>query len=1582
MGLVRFFMKKLTKIIPLTFLAIILLLLGLFWFVESDFGQDYITTKIEKYLGEKLKTKVKVGKIRFDLPNWVSIENLEIEDKAKQDIINAKRFYASVDMLDLLNNKVTISKIELENAQLNITKEKEFNFDFIIDAFASNNTTKSDSPPLQFEIGDISVKKLALNYTDKLGGIEVKSTIGEFTTKFTELNPDKNIYHLANSKLTNGKTSITFTKQNQQSTDSSTAKVTPAIFDVKVSLFNTSNYQIEYKDLPNKLNVAANLNDLLLNKVAYSKGINIGKVQLLNSFITYDDNTKPKQFKGLDNSHLVFSKLNLEIDSIQNLGSTTSLNLVKGSLLEKSGLQINQISSQIKLDDQSVSVQNLRISTPKSSIENTTTINLGKELSLNSNLVKTQISMAEVFTILPDLAKNKELIKLKNDRINLTGKVAGKLNNLNLDKIILTGIGNSKLSLNGSVKGLPNTQNLILDLSVNEFNTTKKDILTFIPPNSIPSNITLPNNLKLTAKIKGGLDNLKLTASLNSDFGSASFDGILGNFVKGKNQFYDGKLHLVNFDVGRLIQNSDSVGTVTGDLMVKGNGIDPKTMILQFESNIESATYNNYVYNGVSIKGNLDRGIANIKTKVDDKNLPLELVSKIDFSEQYPTLKTEILLDSINLKNLNITAQNLTFGGKAQVDFSSTDLANPNGSINIQDFSVNYNNTTAKFDRIAIEVQSNKADKFVSIESPVLNAKLSGKFDFRLLKDIILTISNQYFKTDLAYKPMNEPFDLRLDTEFKNDSSLAAFVPSLKQFTDSKGTLTINSERDTTIFATLQIPQIQYDSAQFNNSSLKIVGNKEKLNYQLSFADLKYDKFELGNSALNGTVKNNQIDFDLAIKDTQKKIQHALHGNFTADNKLILDELILNKKSWNANPKGFIQFDSDAITATQFGVNQSNQKIEINSTNSTKNSPLNINIQNFDIKTLTTFLQDTTLANGLIDGNIILKNYLTEPEFTGDLSVKNLEVLQKPVGDVLVNADYLNTNKINLKSSILSDLNDIKLNGSYDLKSKRPLDIDLNINKLSAKTIEAFSFGELKNSNGKLNGNLKIVGVVENPEIDGEVKFDSVAFTISQLGSKYFINKENIYFVKHQIQFHSFALKDSLNQTLNVSGIFDAQDLDYNLGLVANDFMVLNSATKTNDYAYGKGYIDANIKLKGTLENTIINGNITVNPRSQITLLMPDDVEASEDEGIVIFKEPENKTATNEKTKQKSNLGYDVNLTIEADEKAELKIIIDEINGDFLKVKGKASLNTSVSSTGDMSILGSYEITEGSYDFSYQLLKYPFKIKEGSKIVWSGDPMKADIDITAVYNLTASPYDLVANELSGNKNQNTYKQALPFEVQLLMKGNLSQPQLDFNIELPELEGTIVAKEVLDATKRKLETLQNDKANMNKQVFALLVLKRFIPEQSTDFLSGFNAEAIARESVSKMISDQLDKLTNDLIKGVNIDLNLNSTQDYSSGKATGRTDLGLNLSKGFLNNRLTVSIGRNFELENSSGVSRGQSEIFDNVSVNYNLSKDGRYLFRAYRKNQYQAVLEGFIVETGISFAITTDFDKFNELFKK
>ncbi len=89
---------------------------------------------------------------------------------------------------------------------------------------------------------------------------------------------------------------------------------------------------------------------------------------------------------------------------------------------------------------------------------------------------------------------------------------------------------------------------------------------------------------------------------------------------------------------------------------------------------------------------------------------------------------------------------------------------------------------------------------------------------------------------------------------------------------------------------------------------------------------------------------------------------------------------------------------------------------------------------------------------------------------------------------------------------------------------------------------------------------------------------------------------------------------------------------------------------------------------------------------------------------------------------------------------------------------------------------------------------------------------------------------------------------------------------------------------------------------------------------------------------------------------------------------------MGISKRLLSDRLTVTVGSNFELEGPTPVNGQQNNVAGNININYKLSKDGRYALRAYRKNDYTGTVEGYVIETGVGFVISIDYDKFKQIF--
>ena len=859
---------------------------------------------------------------------------------------------------------------------------------------------------------------------------------------------------------------------------------------------------------------------------------------------------------------------------------------------------------------------------------------------------------------------------------------------------------------------------------------------------------------------------------------------------------------------------------------------------------------------------------------------------------------------------------------------------------------------------------------------------------------------------DIAYKPVTSPYNLTMDIKLVKHPLIQAFVPGLTRLDTTQLLATFDSQADTIFRANLTMPYLEYDTIKVKNVKLKMAGNATKLLYSGGLDGLVLTGFQVRKTNLSGDVSNNIASFKATFKDSLDKDRHAVAGLLQSVNnqyriKFRKNGLFLNYTPWKVDSTGFIDYGKTGLLIRNFNISRGQQRLSVNSTTNTPNGPINVTTDSLDIQNFVTlFSPDSTLASGKIDGKILLSNYMTTPSFTGDVAIKNFRFQKIAIGDLDVNVFNETATKITAKATLVSQNNDLSLSGNYYLKTKNSLDLNLIINKLGAETVEAFSFGQLRRAKGMLSGKASIKGSTTSPQLVGNLSFDKVAFDVSQLGSRYLIDKQNLIFEGQTIRLNQFTVSDTLNQPLKVNGtviLTNIPFVKYDLTVDAKNFMVLNSTRKDNDFFYGTGFVDANLTLQGISEKAKIEGDIKLRENSKISIIVPSLDDVSSSEGVVVFVNRKNPPKDSIKKDSSNtdifvnNFVSEINLDIVADDKSELTIVVDEINGDNLVVKGNARLNAGVNANGQSFIFGTYDLTEGNYGLTYEVLKRQFLIQKGSNIIWTGDPTNADVNITAIYRTSTAPIDLMTNET--NANQDIYRQKMNFDVLLTMQGKLSKPAPSFKIQVSKEQNLTVSQDVIKNVQAKLEILNNgsnngDKANIDKQVFALLILNRFFSDKSSDFFSsssgggGVNAEAIARQSVSKLLSSQLDQLASDLIKGVNLNVNLSSSQDYFNGETAKRTDLSLGLSKAFFNDKIEVKVGRNFELENTSKITRNPSEVFDNVTVNYKLTSDGRYIFKAFRKNQFQSVLEGFIVETGIGFTVTMDYGKFNEIFAK
>ena len=752
------------------------------------------------------------------------------------------------------------------------------------------------------------------------------------------------------------------------------------------------------------------------------------------------------------------------------------------------------------------------------------------------------------------------------------------------------------------------------------------------------------------------------------------------------------------------------------------------------------------------------------------------------------------------------------------------------------------------------------------------------------------------------------------------------------------------------------IPKLIYGENIITNAIVKIDTEDKALLYSLVIDDIQNKKIQLPFTSISGQVEKNIVDYILQLKDIKEVERYLIAGTLKGANgynELSFDptQLVLNYEPWKIDDDNVIRFGKKGIYVGQFDLSKSGSHIKIQSQSEAENAPIKVDFNDFDITTITSFVEKNDLQfTGKINGEAVVKNLTTTPLFTSDLLIDTFTFKKDTIGNISIKVNNEIANQYDAKVEITGQGNQVNLDGSYKT-TQSAFDMNLDIQRLNLKSIQGFTLDNLKESTGFLNGNFRITGNTSQPLVIGELKFNDIGFKATALNATFKQINDKISFTRDAIIFDQFTI---------------------------------------NDLYYGELFLDNHLKITGNLNNPIVEGNIKINKDTKFTIVLPQsDPSITDREGIVEFIDQDNPMilddlALEELSSEMDIKGINASVNIEIDKDAELSMVIDKSNGDFLKLKGEAQLNGGIDPSGKTTLTGRYELSEGSYEMSFNAIKRKFDIKEGSYILWTGEPTLADINITAIYKTEAAPIDLVNDQLGAvtSEVRNTYKQKIPFETNLKMTGELLKPTISFDVVLPDGNNS-VSTEIINTTQAKLTQLRSQPDEMNKQVFALLLLNRFIGENPfASETGGTNVSSLARESVSKILSQQLNNLAGDLIEGVELNFDLDTSDDYTTGQRENKTDLNVGISKKLLNDRLKVTVGSSFGIEGPQQANQNANNIAGDVTLDYQISKDGRYKMRVYRVNKYQVALQGEVVETGVAFIITLDYNKFKELFTK
>ncbi|HEY0245888.1 MAG TPA: translocation/assembly module TamB domain-containing protein, partial [Mucilaginibacter sp.] len=1076
---------------------------------------------------------------------------------------------------------------------------------------------------------------------------------------------------------------------------------------------------------------------------------------------------------------------------------------------------------------------------------------------------------------------------------------------------------------------------------------------------------------------------------------------------------YSANIKANDLNVGALIKQPQMVGKITLSANIKGTGLDPKSASLQFSGDVAKAYVKGYTYQNLKLTGSATNGSYVAKASMHDPNLNFSLDAKANMNKKYPSVNATLLVDSINLKNLNFTTSEMRFHGKIIANVPTADPDYLNANIQATDLLIVNKDQRIKLDSISLISTANADSSTLRLKTPFLTAHLAGKYKFTEMGAAMQDVINKYYNTSIAVttktttgtpvaaKPTYSPQQFKFDAKIIKTPFLTQFVPDLKQldpviltghFNSTIGELAVNGS----------VPKVVYGTEVVNNMKLAINTGSNALNYNLTVDEIKVSSsIDMLNTSISGNAQNNKLSISVQVRDAAKKERYRIAGVFSVlpneyQFSFSQNGLLLDYTQWAVNADNALQFGSQGILAKDFSITSNKQVLSINSSSNEMNSPITVNFKNFHIETLTRLAQQDSLqVGGVIDGDAHISDFQKSPKFTSALNINDFNFKGDTLGNITLKVNNQTENAYAATMNITGKGNQVDLNGLYYTTPEGRFDLSLNVVTLNMKSIEGFSFGTIRNAKGNITGQLKITGTTAAPAIRGDINFNQVGFNVAMLNSYFTMPKESITFNNYGIRFNDFTLVDSTNNKAIISGSIYTKtytDFKFGMNIRTDNFRVINSTQADNKLYYGKLYLSSNTTIKGNMDKPIVDANLTVGDKTDLTIVLPEDDPSVEDrKGVVeVINENAPKLDSILLAKQldslkKSNLkGLDVTATVNISKAAKFTIVVDENNGDIVHIQGEAHLNGGIDASGKTNLTGTYVVESGSYNLAYATVKRTFNFRKGSTITWTGDPTSANINLTAIYVANVPPIDLVQQQLGGdNTSQEAtqYKQKLPFNVNLNLKNELLKPAISFDIVLPDSSYT-VSPQVVSAVNDRLAQIRQDQNEMNKQVLGVLVLGHFIGDNPLQSQGGNTTVSGAiRNSVSSLLSDQLNKLAGNLIGGVQLSFGLTSGADYSTGVEQNRTDLNVGLSKQFLNDRITVTVGNNFNLEGQNQPGQKTTDIAGNLSVNYKLTQDGRYVIRAYRKDEF-IVVEGQVVETGLGFSLTYQYNRFKELFAK
>ncbi len=1651
--------KLLSKYVLRILLTVIVLVIVVVLLLNVPAVQTAITRQVGRIVSERTGTEFSVGSVKIAFPKTLQIKGVYAADQQQDTLLFLGSLEVDVNLWRLIKQEVLVNSIYVDDLTANVLREdgqSDFNYQFIIDAFASDDEPveeeiSSTSPKWEVMIGKIGFSNFRVRFLDAASGLEVNLNLGNFETSFSVFDLDKFIFDLDEVILE--QTHAVYAQwpaenePDEKAADDQADETAGRLPDIALNSLLLRGVTLVYQDRASgeemlvdlgELNFSPRLLDLnnrwmdlgdlavsrsavsiklaggesepaLLEATTAAKpvalpdpifpdwNIQMNSLLLDELAVHYHSGAQHDATGGFNPDDISITSLTLEINDIYLSPQGAGLRINAFAFDEQSGFKLDRLALQLAVDEQNIGLNDLNFATGKSNLSLSAALGFESFNALINNpghaAVQFDVSQSKLYAAdfevfaagaIPD--------GMDELGLDIVIRIDGQIGNLNIAEIKAGLAGQSTVfTATGALAGLPDMEKLEFDFNVDPLLVVTKEVSRFIPAEII-SGFNLPDEAILELLAAGKPDSVTVDFQLLTSLGSLRGDAFFQEFAQGLDTF-NLNLNVDKFNIGMFLDDPE-IGEASLEVQAFGRNVTGDEMEITVEGRLMEAFFNNYSYKDVQFDvvmlGEAFKG----KLAADDPNFYLSLLFDVNMGDEQIDFDVDLDVNMLNLLALNFADEPLSLKTNLQTNGFYASADQMQATLKVSGAEIMQQALVVPVDTISLDIAFDTISSSITFVSQIFDLSLSSNTSLTTTGEMLQLAWKTYLGAEeISALPADKTisFDLRF---YPDNDLVLQLIPDLEllEITTFSGNYNSN---DNLLTAGMEMPVLKWQEIEVADFYLSVSGLHDSLSLATGLRSIAYDTLAFGNLNVTGLIKNGDILSAISIKEQNGRPQYFFNNQLKLNKDALVvsflpEGLILDGDLWDIPPGNFIEIKEETLLAENFEFTNREQLIGFQS----PENGLVFTLEQFNVDNLINLLnlnRETPMVRGAINSEVLWYSEGESPFTNIDLSITDLYFMDTLVGDIFITAG-LEQQQVNLSLELENPLSKISIKGKIDQQGDEPnFDLKgvLNIEELGL--FEPFTFGYLSGLQGALKGEMLMTGTAGNPRVNGALNFRDATFNVRMFNFVTTLQDETIRFDREGIHLNNFTVRDEQMRELEINGSVltrNYRDFNFDLGLATERFRLVNSTRDDNELLFGSFFIGADIRITGSSDLPVVQSEILIDRGTELTYVLPgSEIELITPEGIVKFVTPGLGDDADEIVGPGDYLtdsiisaitGIELSTNLRLHPEAKFTVIVDPVSGDYLSIGGEANLNFSIDQGGNQTLTGVFEVKQGNYQLSfYGLVRKSFSFEPGSTISWSGDIMDATIDLTAKHIVRTQSDALMANEATGMSpaERSMFRQRLPYEVLLNIRGMLSAPVVSFNIRLPE---RYMVNFPQIASKLNMLNSDQSESELNKQVFALLVIGSFMPE--TPFGGGGGsasslATTAARNSVNGILTQQLNNLSDRYIRGFDVEFNLTSYDDYTGGAVESRTELDVQVSRSFFNDRLTIEASGTFDLETDNQRQPGQpqQQTYGEFAVIYDLTPGGEFRLKAFRENAYD-IFDGEVASSGIAFIIQRNFN--------